>query len=58
MFVRARGFSVCLHKEHSSCQLRREWYYEHNKGGGSKGVTEGSGAQGEGFHEDAAIEVL
>jgi len=24
---------VCLHMEHSSCQLRREWYYEHNKGG-------------------------
>ena len=31
--MRVRGFSVCLHKEHSSCQLRREWYYEHNKGG-------------------------
>jgi hypothetical protein len=30
--VRARGFSLCLHKEHSY-QLRREWYYEHNKGG-------------------------
>jgi hypothetical protein len=24
---------VCLHKKHSSCQLCREWYYEHNKGG-------------------------
>ncbi len=34
--MRDRGFSVCLHKEHSSCQLRREWYYEHNRGGGVK----------------------
>ncbi len=31
--MRTRGFSVCLQKEHSSFQLRREWYYEHNKGG-------------------------
>ena len=34
-------FSVCLNMEHTSCQLRRE----------------GSGAQGECFHEDAGMEV-
>ena len=35
-------FSVCLNMEHTGCQSRRE----------------GSGVQGECFHEDAPMEVL
>ena len=26
-------FSVCLNMEHTSCHLRRYWYYENNKVG-------------------------